>query len=533
MGHRQLQSDSSSEFVLVLLGIVVGSVVVLVGSIYCIYEIIQSRHRNSRDTLTARLQAVRVETQAESAAHAAQPEQTTSTRSGSIAKGARRASTTDQVLATNLLPGLPATLSSAVSGLFRVPSEEEAVEEDPEVATREQEFYEQEEVGRAIQFIHRFVVREEACILIQSTWRFKILQTTVSVAASPPWVACRWSLCSRRLVTRLLPAPALVRALAPDLSHTRASSWRCAQAVRLRAVSAEVDREAQEADNDLQVSMRESGRESAVSHADVELGELPRGMSWFEKHAASSAEQASRAAEAADKVLSAAGAAKAAASSANLGERGRGVSGVLKTLAGDSTPSGSALLASLPTLNFRDRAKSVGPAGLDLDALESRAKRKADEAKRAKALAQAALVAAENARRRAEERLVEAKNRRDIKEQRVSVADSPERSSAGGAPQGLHPLQSAGSELGLLVGIATSATSHATGRKNDRLARAGAGGETRAAAGTRPGSSLCGCGSSATLSLSEPVTSTPDAASEEPPPSLAPSPRSASFSGEV
>lgn len=245
-------------------------------------------------------------------------------------------------------------------------------------------------------------------------------------------------------------------------------------------MSAEAEREAKEAVVELssrwEESVRESGRDSAVTLSG-DGGSPARAMSWFEKQAASSVEEASRAADAANKVLGAAGAAKAAAaSSQQLGERGRGVSGALAALTGDSTPSAETLLAALPS-SYRNRAKSMGPAGLDLDELEARAKRKADEAKRAKTLAQAALVAAENARRRAEERLLEARNRRELKQQPGGAGDAHR-----GSPPGKGTLETASSELGALVG---SSSDDAEG-----MQAAPSGGCQR------PGSSLCGCGGS-------------------------------------
>ena len=92
----------------------------------------------------------------------------------------------------------------------------------------------------------------------------------------------------------------------------------------------------------------------------------------------------------------------------------RGISRAALAVASEC--SASAILATIPAEGGgRDAATSAGAAGLDLGELEARAKRKGDEARRAKALAEAARSAAEGARRRAEERVMQARRRRDLK----------------------------------------------------------------------------------------------------------------------
>jgi hypothetical protein len=77
------------------------------------------------------------------------------------------------LLGRSLQPGLPYTLPTSVSSLFRKP-----VASEPE-SVPERAFLESEVVKRATKLIHRYVEREEAALLVQATWAFYLLRTEV------------------------------------------------------------------------------------------------------------------------------------------------------------------------------------------------------------------------------------------------------------------------------------------------------------------------------------------------------------------
>lgn len=168
--HRRLQTLGSSTQLFIVLGIVVGVVVVVFSVSYAAYYFISVRkggQRQRRDTLTARLQAVRVE---------------------GAADGAPRA---ENLAAKLVVSGLPATLPPSVTNLFRQPTD---VVGDPEALEREREFYNEDAVDRATRLIHKYVVREESSLLIQATWRLMILQKKVRAltrsSCAPPHPRC-------------------------------------------------------------------------------------------------------------------------------------------------------------------------------------------------------------------------------------------------------------------------------------------------------------------------------------------------------
>lgn len=81
----------------------------------------------------------------------------------------------------HLAPGLPPTLPKSVSNLFIDSSpagdaSRAAVPSD--VLERENSFFEEPIVDRAVGLIHRYVVREEAALLLQASWRLVLLTRT-------------------------------------------------------------------------------------------------------------------------------------------------------------------------------------------------------------------------------------------------------------------------------------------------------------------------------------------------------------------
>ena len=145
-----------------------------------------SEKKRRRDTLARRLASTRIDTAREIAAERdvaqaeadARPAATTKCESSPPAWALPPMLPVEPDDSQNLAPGLPPTLPKSVSDLFEGTSGNEldsAPQLSPAAAESERSFYCQPPVNRAVSLIHRYVLREEAALLLQTTWRLVLL----------------------------------------------------------------------------------------------------------------------------------------------------------------------------------------------------------------------------------------------------------------------------------------------------------------------------------------------------------------------